>query len=173
MKIVFLNILILIVFYCSAMAGDIIYSRQQLPLDSLVNGKKYLDTKNRPRIGLVLSGGGARGIAHVGVLKAFEKHNVPLDLIVGSSIGSIIGGLYCAGYSADELEQIVKEIGWDNLYQDETDREDLFLGQKKENDRYLLNVRFDDYKPYIPSSFTPGQRFPMELSNLVFFAKVK
>jgi len=171
MKIVFLNILILIVFYCSAMAGDIIYSRQQLPLDSLVNGKKYLDTKNRPRIGLVLSGGGARGIAHVGVLKAFEKHNVPLDLIVGSSIGSIIGGLYCAGYSADELEQIVKEIGWDNLYQDETDREDLFLGQKKENDRYLLNVRFDGYKPYIPSSFTPGQKLLSLLSKKLLLAK--
>jgi len=160
-----------LVLFNSVGATDIIYSRQQLPLDSLINGKKYSDTNNRPRIGLVLSGGGARGIALVGVLKAFEKHNVPIDLIVGTSIGSIIGGLYCAGYSADELEQIVKEIGWDNLYQDETEREDLFLGQKKENDRYLLNVRFDGYKPYIPSSFTPGQKLLSILSKKLLLAK--
>jgi len=161
----------LIILISSANSADIIYSKQQLPLDSLINGKNNSNISNRPKIGLVLSGGGARGIAHVGVLKAFEKHNVPIDLIVGTSIGSIIGGLYCAGYSADELEQIVKEIGWDDLYQDETDREDLFLGQKKENDRYLLNVRFDGYKPYIPSSFTPGQKLLSILSKKLLLAK--
>ena len=171
MKLILINIFILIILFSSARAGEIIYSRQQLPLDSLIYGTKYLEPKNRPRIGLVLSGGGARGIAHVGVLKAVEKHNIPIDLIVGSSIGSIIGGLYCAGYSANELEQIVKEIGWDNLYQDETEREDLFLGQKKENDRYLLNVRFDGYKPYIPSSYTPGQKLLSILSKKLLLAK--
>jgi len=171
MKLKVLNIFVLFILFSSAKSGDIIYSRQQLPLDSLVNRIKYFDTNDRPRIGLVLSGGGARGIAHVGVLKAFENHNVPIDLIVGSSIGSIIGGLYCAGYSAAELEQIVKEIGWDNLYQDETDREDLFLGQKKEKDRYLLNVRFDGHQPYIPSSFTPGQKLLSLLSKKLLLAK--
>jgi NTE family protein len=171
MKSLFINFIAILVVFTSVGATDIIYSRQQLPLDSLINGKNYSETSSRPRIGLVLSGGGARGIAHVGVLKAFEKHNIPIDLIVGTSIGSIIGGLYCAGYSADELEQIVKEIGWDNLYQDETEREDLFLGQKKENDRYLLNVRFDGYKPYIPSSFTPGQKLLSILSKKLLLAK--
>ncbi len=171
MKLLYTNLLLLLILISSVNSADIIYSRQQLPLDSLINAKNNTNASGRPKIGLVLSGGGARGIAHVGVLKAFEKHNVPIDLIVGTSIGSIIGGLYCAGYSADELEQIVKEIGWNDLYQDETDREDLFLGQKKENDRYLLNVRFDGYKPYIPSSFTPGQKLLSILSKKLLLAK--
>lgn len=155
----------------SVTGAEVIYSRQQLPLDSLISRKSELTDNSRPSIALVLSGGGARGIAHVGVLKAFEKHKIPIDLIVGTSIGSIVGGLYCAGYSVNELEQIVKEIDWDDLYQDETEREDLFLGQKKDDDRYLINIRFDGLKPYIPPSFTPGQKLLSLLSNKLLLAK--
>lgn len=171
MNLLLKKIISILILITSVNATEIIYSRQQVPLDSLINGKNDFAKNNRPRIGLVLSGGGARGIAHVGVLKAFEKHNIPIDLIVGTSIGSMVGGLYCAGYTAKELEQIVKEIGWDDLYQDETEREDLFLGQKKENDRYLLNIRFDGFKPNIPSSFTPGQKLLSILSKKLLLAK--
>jgi len=129
------------------------------------------ENKSAPKIALVLSGGGSRGIAHVGVLKSIEKHNIPIDLIVGSSIGSLIGGLYCAGYSSDQLERIVKDIQWDDLFQDEMHRQDLFLGQKKENDRYLINIRFNGFTPYIPSSITPGQKLLSILSKKLLLAK--
>lgn len=171
MKLFLIKIICFIFLIMTNSTAEIIYSRQQLPLDSLLNENFNSDINNRPKIGLVLSGGGARGITHVGVIKALEKHKIPIDLIVGTSIGSIVGGLYCAGYSADELEQIVKDIGWNDLFQDDTEREDLFLGQKKENDRYLLNIRFDDYKPYIPSSFTPGQKLLSILSKKLLLAK--
>ena len=100
---------LIILFFVSASANaEIIYSRQQISIDSILNKQSFSNKNNRPSVGLVLSGGGARGIAHVGVLKAFEKHNIPIDLIIGTSIGSIVGGLYCSGYSAEELEIIVK-----------------------------------------------------------------
>jgi len=166
-----LKIFVILFLLSSFSQAEIIFTQKQIPLDSLLNGGLKLQEKNRPRIGLVLSGGGARGIAHVGVLKAIEKHNIPIDLIVGSSIGSIIGGLYCTGYSADQLEKIVKEMGWDDLFQDETERENLFLGQKVENDRYLINIRFDGYRPYIPSSLTPGQKLLSILSKKILLAK--
>jgi NTE family protein len=166
-----LKIIVVLILLSTFISAEVIYTRQQIPLDSLVNGGAKYKVRNRPRIGLALSGGGARGIAQVGVLKAFEKHNIPIDLIVGSSIGSIIGGLYCAGYSANQLEKIVKQIGWNDLFQDETQRENLFLEKKKENDRYLLNIRFDDFRPYIPSSLTPGQKLLSILSEKLLLAK--
>ena len=66
----------------------------------------------RPKIGLVLSGGGARGITHVGVLKALEKYHIPIDLIVGTSIGSLVGGLYASGYSTEQLQTLVDTTNW-------------------------------------------------------------
>ena len=67
----------------------------------------------RPKIALVLSGGGARGAAHIGVLKALEENRIPIDVIVGTSMGSIVGGLYSAGLSPEELVYIVNETDWD------------------------------------------------------------
>src|SRR5688572_2469283 len=66
-----------------------------------------------PKIGLVLSGGGAKGMAHVGVIRALEKAGIHPDFVVGTSMGSVIGGLYAMGYSADEIEQIIRSIDWD------------------------------------------------------------
>ena len=79
--IVTLKILIILFLLSPFANAEIIFTKKQFPLDSLVNGGIKLKDKNRPRIGLVLSGGGARGIAHVGVLKAIEKHKIPIDLI--------------------------------------------------------------------------------------------
>jgi len=115
----------------------------------------------RPRIALVLSGGGARGIAQVGVLKIFEKYRIPIDFIVGASIGSIVGGLYACGYSAAKLEKITKEINWDEVLalSGEAKRKDLFLGQKETEEKSILVIRFDKFEPIIPSSVVSGQRF--------------
>ena len=110
------------------------------------------------KLALVLSGGGARGFAHIGVLKALEEEHITVHLIVGCSIGSLIGGFYAAGYNADQLTRIVKSIDWSNLYSDETYRTNLFWAQKSEPRRHQLELRFDRGIPYIPSSISPGQK---------------
>ena len=70
--------------------------------------------ESRPKIGLALSGGGARGMAHVGVLKALEEKNIPIDYIAGTSMGSIVGGLYATGMSPEDLEWAIQSVDWDN-----------------------------------------------------------
>jgi len=77
----------------------------------------------RPKIGLVLSGGGAKGAAHIGVLKVLEEHNVPIDYIAGTSIGSIVGALYASGYSIEELEEVMLTLDWNSLFKDAPQRE--------------------------------------------------
>ncbi|MCP6237378.1 patatin-like phospholipase family protein, partial [Klebsiella pneumoniae] len=69
----------------------------------------------RPRIGLVLSGGGARGLAHIGVLKVLEELQIPVDIVVGTSMGAVVGGAYAAGRSTTELEALVQDIRWDRI----------------------------------------------------------
>ena len=73
--------------------------------------------KSQPKIGLVLAGGGAKGLAHVGVLNVLEEAGVKIDLIVGTSMGAIVGGLYAMGLSARELEELVLTIDWENIFE--------------------------------------------------------
>jgi NTE family protein len=115
-------------------------------------------TPKSMKIALVLSGGGARGLAHLGVLQALEEHQIPLDLIVGSSIGSVIGGFYAAGYRAGDLIKIFREIDWENIFSDETQLTHLFWAQKISPRKHLLELRFDKGLPYIPPSLSPGQK---------------
>ena len=123
----------------------------------------------RPKIGLVLSGGGVRGITHVGVLKALEKNHIPIDLIVGTSIGSLVGGLYASGYTADQLRTLVDTTNWAQVlsFTDEANRTDLFVGQKQAADRNLLTIRFDGLTPVIPSALSNGQRFTTFINQLI------
>ena len=74
---------------------------------------------SRPRVGLVLSGGGAKGMAHIGVLKAMEKAGIYPDYITGTSMGSIIGALYAIGYSADDIDSIARQMNWSRLLSNE------------------------------------------------------
>jgi NTE family protein len=80
------------------------------------------EESTRPKIGLVLSGGGARGGAHIGVLKALEELHIPIDYIAGTSMGAIIGAFYAAGYSPQEIEQFVAETQWKEAFSDQPDR---------------------------------------------------
>ena len=91
----------------------------------------------RPRVCLVLSGGGALGIAHVGVLRGLEKLHVPVDCVTGTSMGAIIGGLYAAGYSPDELDEIVRTLDWPSLLRDAPDRRRLPYRRKVDDLTYL------------------------------------
>ncbi len=96
-------------------------------------------TTQRAKIGLVLSGGGARGFAHIGVLKVLEENNVPIDYIVGTSMGSIIGGLYAIGLTPDEIEQGVNGIAWDKVFDDFAYREYKTF-RRKQDDFDFFNI---------------------------------
>ncbi|MCW5652912.1 patatin-like phospholipase family protein [Hydrogenophaga sp.] len=107
----------------------------------------------RPRVGLVLSGGGARGFAHVGVLKALEAARVPVDLIVGTSMGAIIGGLYASGMTADDLEREILGVEWGNLF-DRREPRQMLSQRRKEEDFELspvLTLGFRDGEFILPS----------------------
>ena len=78
----------------------------------------------RPKIGLVLSGGGAKGLAHIGILKAIDSAGLKVDFVTGTSMGSIIGGLYAVGYSADSIEDIARSIDWDLLLSNQSSKHD-------------------------------------------------
>ena len=117
------------------------------------------------RVGLILSGGGSRGAAAIGVLKSFEQHSLPINLIVGTSIGGIVGGLYAAGYSTSDLEAVIDTTNWDDVLSlaEEQRREDLYLDQKLADDRSVVVLRFDGFSPVLPSALSTGQR----LTNLI------
>ena len=91
----------------------------------------------RPKIGLALSGGGARGAAHVGVLKALEELHVPVDYIAGTSMGAIVGGLYASGMTPEEIEKTLTTADWQTLFTDKPPRKDLPFRRKEDDRRYL------------------------------------
>jgi NTE family protein len=123
----------------------------------------------RPRIGLVLSGGGARGGAHIGVLRALEELRVPIDYIAGTSIGAIIGGLYASGKSPAELEQIIRTIDWDAAFLNATPRRFYSFRRKRDDDLFLvaekpgLNRRQFD----LPVGLVQGQVMDQILARLL------
>ena len=94
----------------------------------------------RPRIGLVLSGGGARGLAHVGVLKVLEEMRIPVDAVAGTSMGAVVGGLYASGMSAVEIETLVQTLDWRSSFQDSPPREDLDYRRKQEEREFLVRL---------------------------------
>jgi NTE family protein len=128
-----------------------------------------------PRIAVVLSGGGARGVASIGVLRVLERNGIPIDLIVGTSMGSVIGGLYAMGYSTDQLQRIVDTTNWDDLlsYNDEARRRDMFLDQKITRNKSVLVLRFEGLSPVIPEAFSTGQRLTNYLNILTLQALYK
>ena len=103
-----------------------------------------------PKIGLVLSGGGAKGFAHIGVLKEIEKAGVKIDYIGGTSMGAIVGGFYAAGYSASQIEKMVKEIDFVSLLQDKLPRNALPLFEKEFGENYALTLPVKNNKIGLP-----------------------
>ncbi len=141
-----------------------------LTYDTLATGAPRsfpMRAPKRPRLALVLSGGGARGAAQIGVLKAFERHHIPIDFISATSMGAIIGGLYASGYSVAEIESLTVHTDWNEVLSlsDETRRRDLFVDQKLARDRTFLAVRFQGLTPVIPSAVASGQRLTDWLNN--------
>jgi NTE family protein len=109
---------------------------------------------SRPRVGLALSGGGARGAAHIGVLAVLEEHRVPIDYVAGTSMGAIVGGLYATGMTAAELDSLITSVDWDDALSDEIPRKDRTFRRKRDDDYYLVK-----HKPGISGfklKFPPG-----------------
>ncbi|MCC6475477.1 patatin-like phospholipase family protein, partial [bacterium] len=107
---------------------------------------------------LALSGGGARGFAHIGVLQALEEEGLIPDLIVGSSIGSIFGGFYAAGYTPEELRDLALSKDWSQLFLDKPQRRNLALAQKENSGRHLIALRFRGWSPEVPVAVSSGQQ---------------
>jgi NTE family protein len=131
-----------------------------------LDGLDPTDSLRCPPVALALSGGGARGLAAIGVLKAFEEKGVEVGAITGTSIGGIIGGLYACGYSAEDLKYIVKHFNLSSLFSNEPNRRSMFLAQRREHDRYLVSFRLNGLRPVVPHALTAGQNLIDLLTNL-------
>lgn len=115
-----------------------------------------------PKVGLVLSGGGAKGIMHIALLRAMEEVNMPIDYIGGTSMGAIIGGLYSIGYTADELEEIVQHADWDKLLSDDVSRRYIPIEEKQWDSMYMISLPIIDGRISLPTGLIAGQ----EISKL-------
>jgi len=113
---------------------------------------------SRPKIALVLSGGGAKGFAHIGVLKVLEKEGIPIDLIVGTSMGSLVGGIYSLGYTASELETLVKSLNWETTLSDDVPRAFLSKNDQLLKQRYIFSLPIiGNNKVSLPQGVIKGQ----------------
>ncbi|RRW40298.1 hypothetical protein EGJ52_22050 [Pseudomonas luteola] len=123
-----------------------------------------------PKIGLVLSGGAARGLAHIGVLKALEEQGIHVDAIAGTSMGAVIGGLYAAGYKVDEIERIAKEMDWQQVLSDQPPRKDVPFRRKQDDRDFLIKQQLsfrDDGTLGLPIGVIQGQNLSMLLESLL------
>lgn len=113
----------------------------------------------RPRIALVLSGGGAKGSAHIGILKVLEEKRIPVDIIVGTSMGSYVAGMYAMGLSAEEVERTTLAIDWNKGYQDKVGRDELSLRKKQQSEKYQLrtDIGVNGDAVQFPDGFFQGQ----------------
>jgi NTE family protein len=123
---------------------------------------------SRPRVGLVLSGGGARGAAHIGVLKVLEENNVPVDVIAGTSMGAVVGGLYASGLSAADIEKAMTSVDWQGAFRDRPARTDLNFRRKLEDQTYLVKfpLGLKSGKFRLPRGLVQGQKLTQVLRGL-------
>jgi NTE family protein len=125
---------------------------------NLVLGQVEENETKHPKVAVVLSGGGAKGFSHIGVLKFLEEEGIPIDIIVGTSIGSIVGGLYSVGYTANDLEKICKAQDWESLFLDDIPRLYLSRADRSLQQRYLFALRVNEKKKLsLPQGVIKGQ----------------
>lgn len=130
-----------------------------------------ITSHQRPKIGLVLSGGGAKGMAHIGVLKAMEQEGIRPDYIAGTSMGSIIGGLYAIGYSADQLDTIIRQIDWGQVLSNTIPLEYVAYEEKQYYNRYLVELPIVKWKPQLPTGMIQGQMLDEMLTSYTWPSK--
>lgn len=123
--------------------------------------------QNQPKIGLVLSGGGAKGFAHIGVLKELEKAGVQIDYIGGTSMGAIVGGLYAAGYSANQIEKIILKTDFETIIRDKISRREKPLFNKEYGEKYAISLPIKEGKIGLPLGLSKGQNILNFLTELL------
>lgn len=135
---------------------------------ALAGAVPFDEDAGRLRVGLVLGGGGARGAAHIGVLQELERLRVPIDAIAGTSMGAIIGGLYAAGMSPDELERLINELDWPEVFEDTTPREDLTYRRKQDDVDFPVDFELgvSDGRLQLPKGLIQGQKLALLLREL-------
>src|SRR5690606_35885168 len=124
--------------------------------------------KKTPKVGLVLSGGGAKGLAHIGVLKVLEEEGVQVDYIGGTSMGAMIGGLYAVGYTANQLDSIFRVTDFDKIVQDNLTRKVTSFYEKENDEKYALTLPFQKMKFVIPIAFSKGQNTFNLFNQLIY-----
>jgi len=150
-------------FYLSS---RIIFLMMLILLPGLLFSLNETDTiGNRPKVGLVLSGGGAKGFAYIGLLRVLDEVGLQVDYIGGSSIGSIMGGLYAIGYHPDSIEQIIRSQNWDNLMTDKTDRKYVSYDEKEFGEKTILSVPVRNSKISLGNAFYHGQQVDLLLNH--------
>src|SRR5579863_9649323 len=122
----------------------------------------------RPRVGLVLSGGGARGATHIGVLKMLDELHVPIDVIAGTSMGAVVGGLYASGMSGEQIEQAMASVDWQSAFRDRLRRTELGWRRKEEDRDFLVNLPLGLHgrKLIIPEGLVQGEKLTQTLRQL-------
>jgi NTE family protein len=120
------------------------------------------------RVGLVLSGGSARGFAHIGVIRVLEEAGLEFDVVTGTSMGSIIGGMYALGYTPESMLEVAGGADWDRLFNDAAARRNLPLERKTEVDRVALALPIRDGRPRLPGAFIAGQRIGQFVMSLTW-----
>ena len=111
-----------------------------LLMTGMVNAQTDSTTVGRKKVAVVLSGGGAKGMAHIGVLKVLEKAGIPVDIVTGTSMGSIIGGLYAIGYNANALDSMVRVQDWGYVITDKEDLRNQSLGDRRKQNTYFYTT---------------------------------
>lgn len=135
--------------------------------NSKVSGKKNIQNKKPLKVGLALSGGGAKGLAHVGVLRELEKANVKIDYITGTSVGAIVGGMYSIGYTPNEIEKYLKSVDWGNLLNDYKNFKEVPLERKFNNFDYMVTLRYDKkFKFSIPKALGDSEITYLQLKKI-------
>lgn len=124
------------------------------------------ENHGRPKIGLTLSGGGAKGLAHIGILQALDSAGLKIDYVTGTSMGSIVGSLYAMGYSGDTIEHMARKLDWNNLFSNQPVLTDISYEEKAEYNKYIIEIPFEYGKPKLASGVISGEQLWLELARL-------
>lgn len=131
-------------------------------------GHSSAQNNGRPKVGLTLSGGGAKGLAHIGILKAIDSAGLKIDYVTGTSMGAIVGALYASGYTGNEIEALRKDIDFDVLFSNNVPLKTLSMEEKDQYSRFAIELPFINNKIRLTTGVITGQELNMKFSELFF-----
>ncbi len=135
------------------------------------SAKMHAIHRERPVVALVLGGGGAKGAAHIGVLKYLEEINMPVDMVLGTSMGGLMGSLFALGYTADQIDTLVSHIDWPTMMSDKISDDFLTYKERKYKEKYVLQIPFEidslHFKRSMPAAYIQGQNVRNLINSLI------